>query len=142
MTQGNELLEMIETVDHTDSDALDEIDVRVFCHVMGYKLGMMESSFLAEPDILVAQYADGSLVAGCRAIKYTRSQDPLIAIRPPLWNFAIRNEPFVYPSTKFDCKASSRTKHLYTPDLPTEYLAHLYAIIKAKIWDQNNKEKK
>ena len=35
MTQGNELLEMIETVDHTDSDALDEIDVRVFGHVMG-----------------------------------------------------------------------------------------------------------
>ena len=63
--------------------------------------------------------------------EFSRSRDALKAIRPKGWFFAIRHEGLFCASPKWDCKGSSKEKHLYGPFFPTEELAELHAIIQA-----------
>lgn len=142
MTDVEIILFLIEHVDPTDSQVLDEIDVRTHAFVFGYKLGMAESSFLAEPDILVAQRKDGSTVAGCRAIQYTRSRDALKAIRPD-WKIQYEGCDTMFVFEMFKCIPAAEDYleeiEISSPYLPTEELAELHAIIQAIDHDRKTK---
>jgi hypothetical protein len=110
-----ELLKLIENVDHTDSDALDEIDYRVFKFIHGR----------AVPN---------------RAARYTRSRDALKAIRPDGWFFQAGilgrgYECFAYRLKELD------QDFFETTYLPTEELAELHAIIQAIEYERSNKNK-
>lgn len=116
MTEAETILKLIEEVDPKDSDKLDEIDARVWAIAHG--ISYEEENRLREYGKLAGQPP-----------KYTRSRDALKSIRPEGWEWDIY---FHYgtPYVTFT-KMWPDPINIKTPDLPTEELAELHAIIQA-----------
>lgn len=117
MTESEQILRMIETVDPNDSAKMDEIDSLVY-------------NFLYPPRII----SESVKVVTCSKFdSYTRSRDALKDIRPDLWVFECT------VSTDMDhklighgcCGYRYMGDDLESFDLPTEELAELHAIIQA-----------
>lgn len=124
MTPAQEILRLIETVDPADFAKLDEIDLQVHLYIDTKKptsAGASAQGFFGPPE-------------------YTRSRDALKAIRPEGWYFGVRHAPLYLAEINFDCKASSKQKHIYGPTLPTEELAELHAIIQAIEFERKTNE--
>jgi hypothetical protein len=138
----SEILKLIETVSPDDTQALDEIDARVFGYVE------MCSSNVEWEDIEGRLYAiarDWQYPKWRKISRYTRSRDALKAIRPEGWKFTLEHR-IGDGKIKFDEWKYQVIGHHYTGEygafgsvytntdknyLPTEELAELHAIIQA-----------
>lgn len=148
---------MIENVDPDDTNALDEIDARVWCwlNCMEFisfgkvkftfqevdttdpkapvvKYNEMESTF---KDVLDKSYAGNFF-------QYTRSRDALKAIRPESeWCYKLCMGPTgkawfeIYMAFDSDKYPSTFGEGFKSPVLPTEELAELHAIIQSITYD-------
>lgn len=141
MAEAKKILEMIESVDVDDSDKLDEIDARVWCL-------LNSANFVQMVNIGYFQYnhcPDGE-VRYRATKKYTRSRDDLKAIRPDGCFVSIKGSNDIPSPEKWFChlfhvKDEKKEGYYVTsPNLPTEELAELHAIIQAIEWERN-KEK-
>lgn len=118
-----DILKMIETVSPDDTAKLDEIDARVDCYKWGYDFHDVNSV----EGCFVSYFHKGPLPEdkyGNLSQKYTRSRDALKAIRPEGWWFGICGAYWCDFGKKLDERKP-------TPELPTEELAELHAIIQA-----------
>lgn len=127
MTNAQTILKMIEEVDPSDTAKLDEIDARVWClsHEARFKKMLSTPKYYKHGYF---SYYQGSVWGSKMVyppIQYTRSRNALKAIRPEGWKRIIIQG--------FPC--SGWTVEIYdgagTPNLPTEELAELHAIIQA-----------
>lgn len=112
------LLEMIESVDPSDNDALDDIDARVLKYLLG-------DDFVP----CLEHYP-----------KYTRSRDALKAIRPEVKIYSMAS----HRGVTWECGLVIDTNpgHWYSVRhrLPTEELAELHAIIQAISYERGQKD--
>lgn len=124
MTPAEKILKMIEEVDPADSDALDEIDKRIWY-------------FIQNKDPI-----DGIRWDGQRPPRFTRSRDALKAIRPEGWriNIAEFNENTTFEKPHgFEARLLKDTfVYVISKLLPTEELAELHAIIQTIEWEREN----
>lgn len=122
------ILKMIEEVDPKDTAKLDEIDGRVFCYIKELDPLMKMPSVWPYP-----MWKDPT----AQRVDYTRSRDALKAIRPEGWFYNIgHNES--NSGGLFACSMYSHTNSPLknSPDLPTEELAELHAIIQAIAYER------
>ena len=126
--KAKKILKLIETVDPTDTDTLDEIDALVLSFLEGVKpVGFNKERTMYEYD-----WGQGvNWFFASRIPKYTRSRDALKSIRPRGWYLNILNKGS-------DGCSCSMYRYDYTPvlTLPTEELAELHAIIQAIQWER------
>lgn len=120
MTPAQEILNLIETVDPSDTAKLDEIDRAVRLYIDPAQ-DAYEKEFLYDLK------------------KYTRSRDALKSIRPGEWTFQIQNasygfDVFYYPPMFGLVEGPSPMRSFA---LPTEELAELHAIIQAIEYEMN-----
>lgn len=120
MTDVEIILFLIEQVDPADADALDEIDVRVWCYI--------NSEVFHEGTEYNCGF-DNPYGVGNDVRRYSRSRDALKAIRPEGW---LINGIWQDQDGWF-CVGISKTKERFqSPDtMPTEELAELHAIVQA-----------
>ncbi len=123
---AQKILKMIESVKPADSVVLDEINVRVFCYLHGYTLETFDPYENGEFTVKERKgHFDIDDTCSDEKMNYTRSRDALKAIRPKGWKRIIIQG--------FPC--SGWSVEIYdgagTPNLPTEELAELHAIIQA-----------
>lgn len=129
MTEAQKILELIENVEPSDTDTMDEIDARVECFVNPNNTNphkVETSSFW-----YIINWADQRVTP---PFEYTRSRDALKAIRPE--GAYVFQSP--YSDKKWACFSNywSREEDMdfmdfSSPKLPTEELAELHAIIQA-----------
>lgn len=132
---AQEILKLIEEVDPADTAKLDEIDARTYCFVNG---GDYERHFRGQFFGLCSKMWGNHNVETSTPL-YTRSRDALKAIRPEGW--AVQIQSFDYldnPQKHWNAilgKSICHDGHVdggsLSPDLPTEELAELHAIIQA-----------
>lgn len=122
MTQAQEILRLIETVDPSDTAKLDEIDARVAFFVQGFKWG---------DDHAVARFLLNPYP------KYTRDRNALKEIRPEDGYLKVerdnRNDLW-FAEIWVD-----RGHIMQTHGLPKEELAELHAIIQAIEYERTTK---
>lgn len=117
MSEAKKILEMIEEVDPSDTDKMDEIDARVWA----YKKNVEKR--LADIGLLLADQS---------APRYTRSRDALKNIRPEGWEIAVHQ----HCSDEFTVFLDNDKYTTSSHSLPTEELAELHAIIQAIEWER------
>jgi hypothetical protein len=133
MTDAQNILKMIGTVDPSDAAKLDEIDARVWCWLRGYIFEHVDSGFVkavGRPPYLGIK-------------KYTRSRDALKSIRPEGYgvpNFCKYFDGFVSAISKGDIKENN-LRIISAPKCRTEELAELHAIIQAIDYERGKNEK-
>lgn len=136
-----EILKMIETVDPNDTAKMDEIDARVWCYLHQHTyIGMDEGSGFSIKYRHKDGYETASILFGI--IKYTRSRDALKAIRPEGRFFEITKYPSAasFASDGFHARWYVDGRLQPQPELPTEELAELHAIIQAIAYERAQKE--
>jgi len=125
---------MIEGVDPSDTDTMDELDRKVVYFLGGrIELKHYGNSF----KVLEETFGSGIFNP---VRKYTRSRDALKAIRPDGYMFYIDN--FDPELTWFQCSGwckEIKYETISTPSLPTEELAELHAIIQAIEYERETK---
>ena len=140
MTEAKKILNMIENVDPSDTDTLDEIDARVWCWIRGIALDLApRDSGYKSPRISYMDNA-GKLL---RTDLYTRSRDALKAIRPDGWHWRINQllegkgweNGYICVLTKTQLETTGRLNVIFVSGknrvLPTQELAELSATIQA-----------
>ena len=154
-SEAKKILELIENVDPSDTDKLDEIDARVWCWLNGKKFQelMPEMNIQKNNNIVMFGYSPNIIQ---HTYKYTRSRDALKDIRPEGYSFTTsprfctaRNHKAVrWADDNFleilDQPQPYETPYgvefFETPMLPTEELAELYAIIQAIEYERKDNE--
>ncbi|MCK5616805.1 hypothetical protein KAR91_83865 [Candidatus Pacearchaeota archaeon] len=131
MTKATELLKMIETVDPADTAKMDEIDSRVWCYLKQYATVELSSGEVMD--------AWRHYILEDNIPQYTRSRDALKAIRPDgCWFHEIK---YWHGQLSYQCQyyiyVDKRYEKKLTPNLPTEELAELHAIIQAIEWERS-----
>ena len=122
------LLKLIETVDPSDTDTLDEIDARVWCW-LGVQ-GFDENRCRFDLEFSKMKFAP----------KYTRSRDSLKAVRPERCTVQVTK----YVAGWAECCLVTEfsewdwTNGFKCLTAPTEELAELHAIIQAIQWERDN----
>lgn len=138
MKPHEKILDMIENVDPNDSDALDDIDARVWCFINNEK-------FIGWVNDERAYFNTDKLInrSTREKPKYTRSRDALKSIRPDGWYpilYAISNGGgcvLGFQASLFSLRAKVDSPDSYTKSLfQTEELAELHAIIQAIAWER------
>ena len=152
MTNHATLLKMIEEVDPSDTDALDEIDARVWCFIenieyKNHELREGDMAYRTRDAILINKvpypYGDDFDCEICEYF-YTRSLDAQESLIPDNWIFTnmwyglddhseMQYEMRRAPYTNNDPALSSEY-------LPTERLARLYTIIQAIAYERENND--
>jgi hypothetical protein len=127
MSEAQNILNMIESVDPSDTVKLEEIDARVQRYVDGQS--SVELAGLECPDP-----------------QYTRSRDALKAIRSKMWRYNGTSQERSSVDNTFYCSFSiERDEAVFTlasPELPTEELTELHAIIQTIADDRENAMRK
>jgi len=126
------LLQMIETVDPSDTAKLDEIDARVWCflndRVLRFTEGKRRFRYTLQCPLSMPPHRK-------RLNKeeyYTRSRNALKAIRPPVWSIVNQaGDRGIYCNIVMDEKAS-----FFCSCAKTEELAELHAIIQAIAYER------
>ena len=133
MTQASKILELIETVNPDDSDALDEIDARAWCWVKNknidehFELDAFNGVWVISKEIKIQDN-----------FQYTRSRDALKSIRPEGWAISGNYQYKWGLHTIFLYKWGMENASFESKMLPTEELAELHAIIQAIEYERNN----
>ncbi len=122
-----EILKMIEAVDPSDTAKLDEIDARVYVYVWGTST----SCEFGVCHWLIGSGA-GDLFA---ADEFTRSRDALKTIRPAGWWIETSNSPYC-KIEKPPERSPWKSTVFYAPQVATEELAELHAIIQAIAYER------
>lgn len=132
MSEADKILEMIDSVDPNDRDALDEIDWRVDCFLIERKF----TSVKELEDNSSLHFAMGGILHSPE--KYTRDRNALKAIRPEHWCATI-DESGRDNARKWKCFLICFLSDFSTTVkfLPTEELAELHAIIQAIEYERN-----
>ena len=133
MTEAKKMLELIESVDPDDTDALNEIDARVWCLVnddWDYETHF-KKPFSGG---FTSKNGDGKYLKYIP--EYTRSRDALKAIRPEGWQWVVEYIGGEY----YCCLHDKYLDSVFSCDAPTEELAELHAIIQAIEWERNNND--
>ena len=124
---------MIEGVDPSDTDTMDELDARVWCFINNevYMENVTENDYgkkLTSHVRVKGEYKKNKI---CRYSRYTRSRDALKSIRPDGWWFicAMHEEGCTCECAVF--YEDDEIRIIESPELPTEELAELHAIIQA-----------
>lgn len=142
-----EILKLIETVDPSDKDKLDEIDARVWCWLYGHIFhrvdysGLIKSCFYTRKNEIEENWHHMGYIRG-----YSRERDILKKIRPIIEHVSF--------TSKEDFKWNQETKeyirdyYFYfthgtkmiaqSPYLPTEELAELHAIIQVITYERSS----
>jgi len=150
---GKKLLEMIENVSPDDTDTLDEIDVRTWCWLRGYKFNkFVDHVTYGRVFFYSYQHTKKKQIMGWREtftkvgawrrngfLFYTRSRDALKAIRPEGWAIEIcthydPKDGAWGKLVKYDCDLLFGNTGDNT--LPTEELAELHAIIQVTEYER------
>lgn len=140
MNDHEKILQLIETVDPSDTAALDEIDARVWCYITetlfhdfdGEKFVTMTGT-LREEWTWREWNDDGAWEDNRR---YTRSRDALKAIRPERWHFDM-----IGWVSDYRYIARKSAVELECPRfISTEELAELHAIIQAIAFERGQEE--
>jgi hypothetical protein len=121
MTTAKEILRLIETVDPSDRERMDEIDARVEVYL---KKGGHFSHW-REGSVLTVCFTGEQPNSICG--EYTRSRDALKSTRPEGWSMHVQNlggENFYVELSLEDFRTTEKHR-------PTEELAELHAIIQA-----------
>lgn len=132
------ILKMIEEVDPSDTAKLDEIDAKVELYNLEISIARDENNRRFYVLNKGTAYESKCYVAEPQ--QYTRSRDALKAIRPEGWFYNIgHNES--NSGGLFACSMYSHTNSPLknSPDLPTEELAELHAIIQAIAYEREMK---
>lgn len=120
---SKEILELIENVDPSDTDTLDEIDGLFWGYY--YKEGCQQS----------------------KGGRPTRSRDALKSIRPEGWQYRLEHDfgsdCFLFTMTKWGARCVPK-KYIdgqwdISKPIKTEELAELHAIIQAIEWERKSK---
>ena len=137
-----QILELIENVDPSDTETLDEIDVLTFCFLNNETLKEWrpeDFEFDVNEHNFTHIYGNFEFKDECQ--QYTRSLDASKAIQPDGWMLRTYQEKF----TKYYChliKYFDSGKILFDADgMPTEELARLHAIIQAIQWERDNEQR-
>ena len=140
-----DILEMIENVDPSDTDKLDEIDARVWCFDWKEEyIGTVNGNHMTrgkDTNGLECGYKcgiDDYCLGNPIVPKYTRSLDAIKSITPDGWQIKIEQDSGL--NTLWDCTllkfgARCEVEHCiftgWSCELPTEELARLHATIQA-----------
>jgi len=135
-----QILEMIESVDPSDTAKLDEIDARVWCYLESHTFACIKWDRIF---VLDEHQCEIEKFNGICTLKFTRSRDALKAIRPEGWQYCMEHSPAI----GFQCTLQDK---MGSPDNPpnifkspwykagsggrtglTEELAELHAILQA-----------
>lgn len=162
MNEYSELLKLIEEVDPSDIDKMDEIDDLVAVYIGLYEwvtldngdkvlFGVGWKGRLKERNVDVAKVmlktakefkSDGIIYATDRFRRYTRSRDALKSIRPEGWYIWIQQNGNGYRSHLRDFPFVGNRDKLRSKcfenqfTAPTEELAELHAILQAIAYDR------
>jgi len=134
-----QILELIENVDPSDTDTLDEIDARLHCLVNGREFFEVHDGsryFYFKPAGETKTFDDNRAIS--LAPKYTRSRDALKSIRPEGWRFFVHNMDDYRRKLVYACLSHNSNTSIDGYQLPTEELAELHAIISAIQWERDN----
>lgn len=147
-----QILELIENVDPSNTDALDEIDARVWCwlddkeYAGQDKLG---NQIYKEREGCFPMVGCGSFEAG-NVKQYTRSRDALKAIRPEGWRICIEDfSSFKCTLMPYDSgfEPDPNNYEIIWDDPAskvgkgkTEELAELHAVIQVIEYERNQKQ--
>lgn len=132
MSQAQKILKMIESVDPSDTDTLDEIDARVF-----YYLAEDDpDAFWDDNGKLTPAFRD-DLNKGVPFTPHTRSRDALKTIRPEGWLSGFVQYPTGY---KYIIEHKDSGLVIRGREMPTEELAELHAIIQAIEWERSDEQ--
>lgn len=133
------ILEMIENVAPDNTDALDEIDARVWCYNSNYYFidngNDTWSHSIYETSVPVHATPYGEIPHPFTVQRYTRSRDALKMIRPKECKFTLLP---IEDGYRFLIR--SLTLDIDSADLPTEELAELHAIVQAIKWERDHVE--
>lgn len=123
MTSAQKILTMIETVSPNDMAKLNEIDLAVDVFLFPKEWGKSVTGRYCSPS-RAGEYP-----------QYTRSRDALKAIRPEGYSFNVffcyRGDKKYFLSSTGHMEKNPHVNPIHTPDLATEELAELHAIIQA-----------
>lgn len=132
MTPYEELLRLIETVDPSDTEKLDEIDALVYCWLHNKPFVNVYTDGAWGPTIIHEMKDDKYTSISSEHPMVTRSRDALKAIRPNGWYFVVgQNWARCGRSPEVDPEINTYAL--------TEELAELYAIIQAIQHERDNK---
>lgn len=142
MTEAKKILTMIEAVDLDDTDALDEVDARVWCLVFKktfFKHYDDNMRFVSEVsrETVIRDGTERIIINWVKLSppKYTRSRDALKSIRPTKHYW----KGIYYGPTGWQAEYTINTAASFeSPRLPTEELAELHSIIQAIEWERGN----
>lgn len=142
MSDAKKILDMIEGVDHNDADALDKIDVLVFCFINNETLKEWRPEEF-EFDVMEHKFTHvyGNFEFDDECQQYTRSRDALKAIRPDGWVWGMNSysRGDLNGRALYEYKADNGSNRISSPsNIKTEELAELHAIIQAIEWERNN----
>lgn len=136
MTAAQNILDMIETVNPNNTNALDEIDARVWCWLNNWTFSFIGSR--KEPYGFIAkQDHDGPVCEDVPKAQYTRSRDALKSIRPEGWHYEcnkICNGTYwaaMHEETSEGVSGDEEGESFQAWYLKSEELAELHAIIQA-----------
>lgn len=132
MTEAEKILKMIEGVSPEDEISLRVIEAQVWCWLKGFEYGQLN---------LMGRLVyrnNGRLKVKNTYPKYTRSRDALKAIRPNGWSLTVVCNCGLPASIARMYNEDTFISPVTTPDLPTEELAELHAIIQAIEYERNN----
>lgn len=149
MSDAQKILEMIENVYTEDTDALDEIDARVWCFLNGITLTKIirysgNALFGKVKCWRTREYGDIHRLFWSKPIEtttfytYTRSRNSLKLTRPEGWSISIENDGDI------DCFMTCKNPPYHqvsAPALPTEELAELHTIIQAIDYERREPRK-
>jgi len=160
MSEAKKILEMIEAVDPSDTDTLDEIDARVWCLLrninpdasskklgnIGEKITHVDCKAWEFQRVRYAAWDDHP--SDDEMPEYTRSRDALKSIRPEGWQYNMAHDggedAWKCALTKWGARCTPlcwiNSQWNISKLIKTEELAELHAIIQAIEWEiQNDK---
>ena len=134
MSDHKKLLEMIENVKADDTAALRGVDARFVCfleqkHFMNVTKGGR---------VIFNEKHGTPIEYGYNTQKYSTSRDALKAVRPDGWGVGIHCNDKYHTTLMANCYKIGEKGHNIqrSPELPTEELAELHAIIQAIAYER------
>lgn len=140
--EAQKILDMIENVDPSDTDTLDEIDARVWCFINQKEINGISGRYVRHHAHNNKETKELHTIV---STEYTRSRDASMSIKTNngvyLWvSKAAGNSPYFYrPEHKL--WGTFVITHWTRPLIPTENLAYLHGKIQTLIYEEKKDQK-
>lgn len=140
MTEVKRLLVLIESVDPSDTAAMDEIDARVhaLCTNKTYKNHKRQDDALINEQNYLELNREGAFYTRCK--EYSRSKEAQECATPVGWGGFILGDCSEFYGNLFTCDERERVS-FESPCLPSLLLAGLYVVIQAIQYERKKGDK-